>query len=440
MKSNLKLFFYTFIAVFGGLMVGLNMGGIAGAIDIIDTKFMLSPLLKGFVTSAILVGCLFGALLGGRWSDKFGRKRIMVVSCVLLLLSAIGCALSPDATILIISRFIGGLGVGILSAVVPTYVSELSPARMRGTLVSFYQMAVVVGILIAYSADYMLLDTHGNWRLMLGLPLPFACIYILLLLFLPESPRWLIQKHDSGRAEAIIAKLNYDDDDKADVFNADNTQGANSVTIKEMFKGKTGKIVLLGSLLAFFQQITGINVVINYAPTILSEAGVGGDVALMQAILVGIVNLLFTVIAVWLVDRAGRKILLLTGCAGLVVSLGYLTFAFGHPELHTMGILIALLLYIAFFAFSLSPLMFVVTSEIYPTKIRGTAMALSTGISWVCAFIVVQFFPWVMSSLGGSVAFGIFAVLSLAAFLFIKIFIPETKGKSLEEIEKELTK
>ena len=210
--------------------------------------------------------------------------------------------------------------------------------------------------------------------------------------------------------------------------------------LSELFRGSTTHIVLLGSLLAVFQQITGINVIINYAPEILRQTGIGGDTALMQALYVGIVNFLFTIVAVWLVDRLGRKKLLLWGCAGLVVSLAYLTYAFAQPLPGSIGILIALLVYIAFFAVSLSPLMFVVTAEIYPSAIRGTAMALSTGISWACAFLVVQFFPIMLESFGAAIVFAGFGVLCLAACLFIYIWIPETKGRSLEEIEKQLLK
>lgn len=205
-----------------------------------------------------------------------------------------------------------------------------------------------------------------------------------------------------------------------------------------MFKGNLAKVVFIGSILAALQQITGINVIINYAPSIFEMTGVAGDIALVQSILVGVVNLLFTLIAVWLVDKVGRKILLLCGSLGMGISLLYLVYTFVVPAANGIGALIAVLCYIGFFAASLAPLMWVVTSEIYPSRIRGTAMSLSTGISWLCTFLTVQFFPWILNNLGGSVAFGIFAVFSIAAFAFILFCVPETKGKSLEAIEKEL--
>lgn len=436
MKKNNTILFYALAAAFGALVVGLNMGGISGAIDIIEDHFSLSALGKGLVAGALMVGCLFGSLIGGRLSDKYGRRPMLVVSAVLLCISAAGCSLlMPSATSLVIFRFIGGLGVGMLSAVIPTYISEISPARLRGTFVSFYQLFVVIGILVAYCANYGLFGRENDWRYMLGLPLVFAVIDIIVLMALPESPRWLIQKGKPDKAARIISRFGISEADAAAIMEAGRAKSEKSAKLAELFKGTTAKIVILGSLLAFFQQITGINVVINYAPNILGSVGIADSNPMLQTVFIGAANLLFTVIALWLCDKFGRKTLLLWGCAGLVASLGYLTYAFSVPQPNDTGVLVAILLYIAFFALSLSPLMFVVTAEIYPSHIRGTAMALSTGISWACAFIVVQFYPWVESTLGVNVAFGIFALLSLAAGLFIKFFIPETKGKSLEEIE-----
>ena len=336
----------------------------------------------------------------------------MMASAALLAVSAAGCSiLSNGAAALVAFRFIGGLGVGVLSAVIPAYITEIAPEKMRGTLVSLYQLFVVIGILAAYTANYFLAGSAGGWRYMLGFPLAFAFVDIVLLLFLPESPVWLEQRNRTKRSDAKLS---------------------------ELFHGKIARVVFLGCMLAFFQQITGINVVINYAPGILGKVGIAGSDPMLQTVLVGAANLLFTVIALWLCDKFGRKTLLVSGCAGLVLSLGYLTYAFSIDAPSNIGILVAILAYIAFFALSLSPLMFVVTSEMYPSHIRGTAMALSTGISWVCAFLVVQFYPWMESTLGANVTFGIFCALCLLAGLFIHFFIPETKGKKLEDIQKEL--
>ncbi len=407
-----KVILYSLVAAFGALVVGLNLGGISGAIDIIETEFSLTALAKGLVASALMIGCLIGALTGGSLSDRFGRRPLMMASAALLAVSAAGCSiLSNGAAALVAFRFIGGLGVGVLSAVIPAYITEIAPEKMRGTLVSLYQLFVVIGILAAYTANYFLAGSAGGWRYMLGFPLAFAFVDIVLLLFLPESPVWLEQRNRTKRSDAKLS---------------------------ELFHGKIARVVFLGCMLAFFQQITGINVVINYAPGILGKVGIAGSDPMLQTVLVGAANLLFTVIALWLCDKFGRKTLLVSGCAGLVLSLGYLTYAFSIDAPSNIGILVAILAYIAFFALSLSPLMFVVTSEMYPSHIRGTAMALSTGISWVCAFLVVQFYPWMESTLGANVTFGIFCALCLLAGLFIHFFIPETKGKKLEDIQKEL--
>lgn len=411
MKKS-KVILYSLVAAFGALVVGLNLGGISGAIDIIETEFSLTALAKGLVASALMIGCLIGALTGGSLSDRFGRRPLMMASAALLAVSAAGCSiLSNGAAALVAFRFIGGLGVGVLSAVIPAYITEIAPEKMRGTLVSLYQLFVVIGILAAYTANYFLAGSAGGWRYMLGFPLAFAFVDIVLLLFLPESPVWLEQRNRTKRSDAKLS---------------------------ELFHGKIARVVFLGCMLAFFQQITGINVVINYAPGILGKVGIAGSDPMLQTVLVGAANLLFTVIALWLCDKFGRKTLLVSGCAGLVLSLGYLTYAFSIDAPSNIGILVAILAYIAFFALSLSPLMFVVTSEMYPSHIRGTAMALSTGISWVCAFLVVQFYPWMESTLGANVTFGIFCALCLLAGLFIHFFIPETKGKKLEDIQKEL--
>ncbi len=437
MKNKLLLIECVLGASFGAFVVGLNIGGISGALEFLAADFGLSALATGLVTGIIMIGCLVGALLGGRCSDRYGRKNSMLFSAAILIVAALWCGFANNAASLIIARFVGGCGMGVLSVVIPIYISEISPAKWRGTFVSFYQLFIVIGILVAYCADFWMSDRVGNWRWMLGLPLPFALLNMAALFFVPESPRWLAGQGKADKAKKIMAAMC--SDDCSAILNANASQDG-TPGLSALFKRPMAYIVLLGVLLAAFQQITGINVIINYAPEILRQTGIGGEQALMQAIYVGLVNFLFTIVAVWLVDRWGRKKLLLWGCAGLVASLGYLTYAFSQPSPDSIGVLIALLVYIAFFAISLSPLMFVVTAEIYPSAIRGTAMALSTGISWACAFLVVQFFPVMLEYLGSSIVFAIFGLLCLAAWLFIYLYIPETKGRSLEDIEKELLK
>jgi sugar porter (SP) family MFS transporter len=278
---------------------------------------------------------------------------------------------------------------------------------------------------------------------MMVIPVIFGLIYLVLLYGpFPESPRWLFKVGQKLQAKEILEKIGGEEyaaeEIKSISTSLDNEKTGRKTMIGDLFRGKMGYVLLLGTLLAVFQQITGINAVINYAPVIFAKSGVGSDTALLQSIIVGVVNFLFTIIALWLIDTKGRKTLLLWGAAGMTVSLAFLAMTFTFDTIDSLWVLLSLLAYIAFFAASLAPVMWVVTSEMYPTKYRGAAMSFSTAISWICTLIVVQFFPWMLNNLGGMISFSIYTAFSIAAFIFIKIFIPETKGKSLEQIERDL--
>jgi sugar porter (SP) family MFS transporter len=438
--NNRFLYWITFVSVNSGLLFGLNMAGISGAIPFLKEFYALNDIALGWAVSSMIIGCLFGSLFAGSLSDKYGRRSMMVLTAVLFMISAIGCSLTSNFWLFVVSRIIGGLAVGSASVLAPTYISEIAPAERRGTLVTFNQMAIVTGILLAYFIDYALVGFENGWRFMLAVPLVFSVIFLVLLhISFPESPRWLIKVGQSVKALGILEKIGgkaYADAELRAIQAGDTGQKADSgVHVRDLFRGRVGYIVLLGTLLAVFQQITGINAVVNYAPSIFQKTGVGSDVALLQSIIVGFVNFLFTIVAIRLVDRSGRKTLLTWGAAGMTISLLYLSIAFNASGL---GVLISLLAYIAFFAASLAPVMWVVTSEIYPTRIRGVGMSFSTAVSWVFTLIVLQFFPWMLSNIGGRISFGIFAFFSLAALLFVIFFIPETKGKSLEQIQKDL--
>ena len=442
MKNLKYLFWATFVTINGGLLFGLNMAGISGAINSIQTVFQLTDTSLGIVVSAIIVGSLVGAISTGHFADTYGRKKVLIFSSVLFAISALGCAFANSSAMLILFRFIGGLGVGAVSVTAPMYISEIAPASMRGKLVSFNQFAIVIGILLAYVLDYFFIDLASGWRFMLGVPLVFAVISILMLLLsFPESPRWLIAAGRNSEAEDVLVKLGGQEFASVEKKAIEQSILADSdkekLSFGELFRGKIGKVVLLGTLLAAFQQITGINAVVNYAPIIFQKTGVGGDTALLQSMLVGLVNFLATIVALWLVDTKGRKTLLLWGGAGMTLALAYLTYAFafdGAP----MAILISLLAYIAFFAASFAPVMWVVTSEMFPNRIRSMALSFSTAVSWLFAFVTVQFSPYILNNFGGSVLFGFFGFFTVLALFFVQIWIPETKGKVLEEIEKEL--
>ncbi len=381
----------------------------------------------GLVTSAIMIGCLIGALLGGRYSDKHRRKNMMMISAVALILSAVGWCSASNVAWLIAARFLGGCGMGVLSAVIPIYISEISPAKWR------VNVCLVLPVIHRYRDSCCLLcrlrDDFVGKQLALDarIAVVVCCGNLLMLLFLPESPRWLIRQGEYEVARRAIARMGISAEDAAVMLKHRNLRRRAAPNLCQLFRGSTAYIVLLGSLLAVFQQITGINVIINYAPEILRQTGIGGDTALMQAIYVGTVASLFTIVAVWLVDRLGRKKLLLWGCAGLVVSLAYLTYAFAAATrqyrysdcpacLHRFLCSVAFPAYVCRYSRNIS------------IGDPGTAMALSTGISWACAFLVVQFFPVMLESFGAAIVFAGFGILCLAAWLFIYIWIPETKG------------
>lgn len=444
MKNNFFLYWITFVAINGGLLFGLNMAGIAGANDLITGEFSLSGSQLGMVASFLMIGCLVGALFTGGLGERYGRKKVMVLTAFIYIISAVGCALATSFEMLTIFRVLSGLAVGATSVVGPMYISEISPAKQRGTLVSFNQFAITIGILLAYVFDYFLVGLGDeSWRYMLAVPAVFGVVYLIFLITqFPESPRWLYAKGKKDEAKDILQKIGDDEFVKEELTAIESSIAAEKnkekVSIGELFKGKTGKVVLIGTLIAVFQQITGMNAVLIFAPDIFKSAGVGGDTALLQSMLIGLINMLMTIVAIRLVDSKGRKTLLLWGAVGMTAALAYLTFAFSGDSRNSLGVLIALLVYVSFFAASFAPVMWVIISEIYPTRIKGLAMSFSTAACWAACFLTVYFAPIIRTNFGDSGLFAIFGGFTVFAFIFVKVWIPETKGKSLEQIEKEL--
>ena len=438
------LFWIVFVAINGGLLFGLNMAGISGAIDMIKNKFSLSDSGLGTVAALLTIGCLIGALFTGAFTEKFGRKKVMITTAILFIVSALGCALATSSAMLIAFRLLSGLVVGITSVVGPLYISEVSPASNRGRLVSLNQFAITFGILLAYILDYLLFGLGENsWRYMLAIPCVFGIIYLVFLITsLPESPRWLLSKSRRDEAIAVMKKTGGQqliDNELPEMEKSISEEISKpKITFWEIFRGKTGKVVLIGTLLAAFQQITGINAVIMFAPNFFQAAGSAVDNSLFQSIILGLVNFLMTIVALWLVDKKGRKVLLIWGALGMIVSLAFLTFQFSKPVQNGVAVLIAMLVYISFFAASYAPVMWVMISEMYSNRIRGVAMSFSTAVSWLCTFIVVYLAPVIQGALGLQYLFGLFGLMSVLAFLFAIIWIPETKGKPLEQIEREL--
>lgn len=444
MQNNKYLYWITFVAINGGLLFGLNMAGISGAVEMIKGEFSLTDSGLGTVAALLTIGCLVGALFTGNFTEKYGRKNVMIFTSILYIISAFGCALAESATMLTLMRVLSGFAVGATSVVAPMYISEIAPAHNRGRLVSFNQFAITIGIVLAYIFDYFLMDLGDNsWRYMLAVPGVFGIVFfILLIVKFPESPRWLLAHGKQEAAVKVLANIGGQKLVDAELPEMEKAlhaeQKKEKMMFSELFKGKTGKIVLIGTLIAALQQITGINAVIMFSPEIFKAAGSAQTDSVMQAMIVGLVNFLMTIVALWLVDKKGRKTLLLWGAAGMIASLAYLTFEFARPVQNGLGVLVALLVYISFFAASFAPVMWVIISEIYPNRIKGMAMSFSTAVSWLCTFLTVYFAPVIQGSLGLHYLFGIFGVFSIIAFVFVKIWIPETKGKSLELIEREL--
>ena len=353
--NNRYLYWIVFIAINGGLLFGLNMAGISGAVGMIKGEFSLTDSGLGTVASLLTIGCLIGALFTGKFTEKFGRKKVMIVTSILYIASALGCALAESSMLLILFRLLSGLAVGATSVVGPIYISEISPAYNRGKLVSMNQFAITMGIVLAYVLDYLFLDLGDtSWRYMLAVPAFFGTIYLILLLTsFPESPRWLLSKNKREEAVSILRKVGGEALIEKELpemeRNLQIEKGKEKVRFSELFKGKTGKIVLIGTIIAALQQITGINAVIMFAPDIFQASGSGKVDSMMQSMIVGMVNFLMTIFALWLVDKKGRKTLLLWGAVGMILSLIYLTYEFAQPVQNGVGILVALLVYISFF-------------------------------------------------------------------------------------------
>lgn len=436
----------TFVSVMGGLLFGLNMAGISGAVDGIKGDFSLTDSGLGTVAALLTIGCLIGALFTGNFTEKYGRRKVMILTAVIYIISALGCAFAGSAVMLIVFRILSGLAVGATSVVAPMYISEIAPAKKRGRLVSFNQFAITIGIVVAYIFDYLLVNlSEESWRFMLAVPAIFGVFFLVFLLInFPESPRWLLAHGQKAEAEKVLLNLGGQQLVDEELPEMENTLASErkkvKMAISELFKGRTGTIVLIGTLIAAFQQITGINAVIMFAPEIFQAAGSAKVDSLMMSMIVGTVNFLSTILALWLVDKKGRKTLLLWGALGMAASLAYLTFEFTKTQQNGTGVLIALLVYIFFFAASFAPVMWVIISEIYPNRIKGMAMSFSTAVSWLCTFLTVYFAPVIQGSLGLQYLFGIFGFFSVMAYVFVKFWIPETKGKSLETIQAELFK
>lgn len=442
-KSNM-IYKAVLVASVGGLLFGYDTAVISGTIGFMRTYYHLSDVMTGWAASCALLGCLAGAMFSGKLSDRIGRKKVLMISALLFTVSSIGTALAPDLTFFVIFRIIGGMGIGIASILSPMYISEMSPAEIRGRLVSIFQLGIVTGILVIYFVNAYIAGiydenwnvSHG-WRWMFGSGIIPSIFFLLLLFTVPESPRWLVRQKRYSDAFRILNLIHGNQKGNEELISIrqslEDTTPFSWVNLNNV---KLRKPLIIGILLAVFSQITGINAIMYYAPEIFKSTGVGSGSALFQTVIIGIINVIFTFVAIKYVDRWGRKTLLLYGITGMIICLGIVGYAF-YLNQNGYIILIAILGYIASFAMSLGPLTFVVISEIFPTKARGTAMSVATFFLWLAVFAVSQTFPVMMGSMGTANTFWIYMFAAIIALIFVWKKVPETKGKSLEEIEED---
>ena len=437
----------TLVASVGGLLFGYDTAVISGAIGFMRNFYQLSDIMTGWVASCALLGCIAGAMYSGKLSDRAGRKKVLMLSAVLFTISSIGTAIAPNLWFFVLFRIIGGMGIGIASMLSPMYISEMAPASVRGRLISVFQLGIVTGILVIYFVNAYIAGIHNEawnistgWRWMFGSGVIPSVIFILLLLIVPESPRWLASQKKHSEAMAILSQINGNTaaQQELDSIN-ESLKDEAPFSLASLKVSKLKKALITGILLAIFSQFTGINAIMYYAPEIFKSTGTGRDSAFIQTIMVGVINVAFTLIAIKYVDSWGRKKLLLSGISGMTVCLFIIGLAF-YTQQQGYLVLIAILGYIAFFAMSLGPLTFVVIAEIFPTKSRATAMSIATFFLWLAVFLVSQTFPILIGSIGSAYTFWLYTLISILAFLFIRKSIPETKGKTLEEIEASWTK
>jgi sugar porter (SP) family MFS transporter len=437
MKTKGYVLYVSVVAALGGLLFGFDTAIIAGATRFLKQRFALSSLGEGLAVSIVLIGCMAGAAIAGTVSDRLGRRRFMLISAVLFLISAIGCAIPQNLAQFLIFRFIGGLAIGSASIVSPLYISEVAPPRIRGALVSVNQLAIVTGILLSYFASWALVGAGAaNWRWMFATGAIPAVIFFAFVLGVPESPRWLIKQGREEEARVILDRLNGPQIAAAELLSIRAALATERGSIRELFRPGLRKALGIGVFLAVFQQITGINAVIYYAPRFFEAAGLARASAIFQSAIIGVVNVLFTLVAIALVDKLGRKPLLLTGSAGMGVSFLLLGAAFKFQLFSGGLVLVFTLLYVAFFAMTLGPIVWVVIAEIFPTRVRGRAMAIATVALWLADFVVSLTFPVIADTLKESFAFWLYAGMCAINFVVIAKVLPETKGKSLEEIER----
>jgi sugar porter (SP) family MFS transporter len=426
------------LSALGGMLFGYDTGVISGAILFIKKEFALGSFIEEIVVSVVLVGAVIGAMAAGRAADRLGRRRIIIVTAFLFVLAALATAVAPTVGLLIAGRILAGIAIGAASFIAPLYISEISPVKIRGKLVSFNQLAITGGIVVSYLVGYAL-SSAGDWRLMFGLAAIPAAGLGIGLLPMPDSPRWLFGQGRTEKATEVLRHIRGHADVSDEVKEMRLSIEKQSGSWAQVFSPHLRPALIVGIGLAVFQQFTGINTVIYYAPTIFQFAGFqSASAAILATVGVGVVNMLLTVVALMLLDRVGRRPLLLTGLIGMTAGLAVLgiVFLFGGTAAIVGGVSVAaLMLYVGSFAVGLGPVFWLMIAEIYPLKVRGLAMSAATVVNWGANLLVAVTFLTLIRALGKTGTFWLYAVISLGSWFFVYFLVPETKGRSLEYIE-----
>ena len=452
------VFGISMVSAMGGLLFGYDWVVIGGAKPFYERFFDISmlPAMQAWAMSSALIGCIVGAVFSGWISERFGRKVPLLIAAILFTISALGTGMVSSFTWFVFFRILGGLGIGLASALSPMYIAEVAPARMRGGFVSLNQFTIVIGILAAQLVNLLIAESvpvgatdefiksswngQTGWRWMFIAEAIPAFLFILLIMLVPERPRWLVKAGRPEKALPTLIRIGGEAYAREEMRSIQESlqSVSDKVSIRELFKKSYRPVLVIGVFLAVFQQWCGINTVFNYADEIFTAAGYGVSDTLFNIVITGSVNLVFTLVAMFTVDKWGRKKLMLIGSAGLTVTYILLGGAY-FLELKGVAVLALVVIAIAIYAMSLAPIVWVILSEIFPNRIRGAAMALATFALWTACFILTYTFPLLNASLGASGTFWVYAAICLVGFVFVLRKLPETKGKSLEAIEKELT-
>jgi MFS transporter, SP family, arabinose:H+ symporter len=429
------------VAAFGGFLFGYDTAVVSGAIGFLTQHFQLSAELSGWAASSLLVGCAVGAMIGGAAGDRFGRRSCLIACALLFTVSAIFSAIPASLGPFAWARFAGGIAIGAASMLSPLYIAEIAPEKIRGTLVALYQLAIVVGILIVYFVNLQIQRLGDEtWNLQFGWRWMFASLAIpsvvfgVLLLFVPESPRWLMKSGRRDAAQRVLVRVGGQENARREMAQIHAALQEEEGRWSELFTTGYARALIVGTLLAVFSQIGGINAIMYFAPEIFRTAGSGTESAFMQTVIVGLVNLGFTFVAIWLVDRAGRKPLLLAGTLLQIAALGFVGLMF-HQDRSGLPLLAGILLFVAAYAMSTGPVTWIFNSEIFPTKLRARAMSVAIICLWFADWAVTQTFPMLRESIGAAKTFWVYAACSCLCVIYILTLMPETKGRTLEEIE-----